>query len=227
MRFLLLSLILLLLQMLPSPEMHSASAQDSWSFQIARVKYSGGGDWYSDPQSLPELLKFARSETLLDVAPEEEVVELGNAKLFSYPYLYLTGHGNVTFTSDEAVALRRYLLAGGFLHVDDNYGIDKHIRREMLKVFPDQEFRELPSSHPVFSSHFNFPNGLPKIHEHDNKPPQAFGLFDPNGRLVVLYTYESDLGDGWEPEDVHNDPPDKRGAALRMGTNILVYAMSH
>lgn len=219
--------LLSLLLLLPFVGVKTLSAQDNWSFQIARVKYGGGGDWYSDPQSLPELLKFARSETLLSVAPEEEVVELGNAKLFNYPYLYLTGHGNVTFTSDEAVALRRYLLGGGFLHVDDNYGIDKHIRREMAKVFPGQEFRELPPDHPVFNAHFSFPNGLPKIHEHDNKPPQAFGLFDESGRLVVLYTYESDLGDGWEPEDVHNDPPEKREAALQMGTNILIYAMSN
>ncbi len=217
-------LLLLAFLMLSGPEV---SAQNSHTFQIARVKYGGGGDWYSDPQSLPELLKFVRSESLLDVAPKEEVVELSNVKLFGYPYLYLTGHGNVTFTSDEAINLRRYLLGGGFLHIDDNYGIDKHIRREMAKVFPDQEFRELPNSHPIFRSHFNFPNGLPKIHEHDNKPAQAFGLFDPVGRLVVLYTYESDLGDGWEPEDVHNDTEDKRREALQMGTNILVYAMTN
>ena len=204
-----------------------SSAQDDYAFSIARLKYSGGGDWYSDPQSLPELLKFVRSETLLEVAPEEDVVEPGSAKLFGYPYVYVTGHGNISLSNDEAMNLRRYLLGGGFIHIDDNYGLDKHIRREMLKVFPEQEFRELPFSHKIFSSHFVFTNGLPKIHEHDKKPPQAFGLFDPSGRLIVLYTYESDLGDGWEPEDVHNDPPEVRQQALEMGTNILVYAMTN
>ncbi len=202
-----------------------AAAQDDYTFSIARVKYSGGGDWYSDPQSLPELLSFVRAETLIDVAPKEEVVEPGSAKLFNYPYLYLTGHGNISLSNDEALNLRRYLLGGGFLHVDDNYGLDKHIRREMAKVLPEQEFRELPYSHPIFKAHFVFQNGLPKIHEHDGKPPQAFGMFDLNGRLMLLYTYETDLGDGWEPDDVHNDPPEIRDAALRMGTNILVYAM--
>ncbi|NND71390.1 MAG: DUF4159 domain-containing protein [Rhodothermales bacterium] len=204
-----------------------ALAQNEYSFSIARLKYAGGGDWYSDPQSLPELLKFVRSETLLDVAPEEDVVEPGSTKMFGYPYIYLTGHGNISLSSDEALNLRRYLLGGGFLHVDDNYGLDKHIRREMQKVFPEQEFRELPFTHEVFSSHFVFANGLPKIHEHDKKPPQAFGLFDSHGRLMVMYTYETDLGDGWEPEDVHNDPPDVRRKALEMGTNIIVYAMTN
>ena len=204
-----------------------APAQSEHSFSIARIKYAGGGDWYSDPQSLPELLRFVRQETLLDVAPEEDVVEPGSSKLFGYPYVYLTGHGNIALSSDDALNMRRYLLGGGFLHVDDNYGLDRHIRREMAKVFPEQEFREIPFSHPIFSSHFVFDNGLPKIHEHDNKPPQAFGLFDDNGRLMVVYTYESDLGDGWEPADVHNSPPDKRQEALEMGANIIVYAMSN
>jgi hypothetical protein len=204
-----------------------ALAQDDYAFSIARVKYSGGGDWYSDPQSLPQLLEFVRTETLLDVGPKEDVVEPGSSKLFNYPYLYLTGHGNITLSNDEALNLRRYLLGGGFLHVDDNYGLDKHLRREMAKVFPEQEFRELPYSHPVFTAHDTCNNGLPKIHEHDKKPPQAFGLFDPSGRLMVMYTYETDLGDGWEPEDVHNDPPEIREAALRMGANILVYAMTN
>ena len=217
----LLATILLLTITFP-PE---AIAQPEYAFSVGRVKYQGGGDWYSDPQSLPELLRFARQETLLDVAPREETVELGSDKLFAFPYVYLTGHGNVRFSEVEALRLRRYLLGGGFLHVDDNYGLDLHIRREMKKVFPDREFRELPFSHPVFHSHFEFPAGLPKIHEHDGKPPQAFGIFDDTGRLCVLYSYESDLGDGWEPEDVHNDPPEKRLEALRMGVNILTYAM--
>lgn len=202
----------------------SVPAQDAHTVQIARIKYGGGGDWYSDDQSLVELLKYTRAQTLIDVAPREEVVELGSDKVFTYPYLYLTGHGNVRFTSAEAQRLRRYLEGGGFLHVDDNYGLDRHIRREMKKVFPEQEFVELPFSHPIFHTHFKFPNGLPKIHEHDDQAPQGFGLFHEE-RLVVFYTYESDLGDGWEPEAVHNVPEDKRINALRMGVNILAYAM--
>lgn len=205
----------------------SAHAQFDHSFEIARVKYAGGGDWYGDPESLAELLKFVRSETQLDVAPREAVVELTGDKLYSYPYLYLTGHGNVRFSDEEALRLRHYLLGGGFLHIDDNYGLDRHIRRELKKVFPDRDLRELPFSHPIFSTHFEFPTGLPKIHEHDGKPAQAFGIFDDSGRLCVFYSYESDLGDGWEPAEVHSDPPEKRIAALRMGTNILTYAMMH
>ncbi len=201
-----------------------AIAQDPHAVQIARIKYGGGGDWYSDDQSLVELLRFTRDQTLIDVAPKEEVVELGSDKVFTYPYLYLTGHGNVRFTTDEAQRLRKYLEGGGFLHIDDNYGLDRHIRREMKKVFPDKEFIELPFSHPIFHTHYKFPNGLPKIHEHDGKSPQGFGLFS-EGRLVVFYSYESDLGDGWEPKEVHDVPNEKRLSALRMGVNILAYAM--
>ncbi|MEZ4702199.1 MAG: DUF4159 domain-containing protein [Rhodothermales bacterium] len=203
-----------------------APAQDQYSMHIARIKYGGGGDWYGDEQSLWELLAFARRETLMDVAPREDVVELSSDKLYSYPYVYLTGHGNVRFTADEARRLRHYLEGGGFLHIDDNYGLDRHIRREMKKVFPEQEFVELPFDHPVFHSHFEFPAGLPKIHEHDGKPPQGFGLF-VDGRLVVFYSYESDLGDGWEPKEVHHVPDNMRLAALRMGVNLLSYAMTH
>lgn len=205
----------------------TASAQSEYSFRIARVKYGGGGDWYSDPQSLKELLAFVRSQTHVDVSPREEVVELSSDNLYSFPYVYLTGHGNVRFSEDEAIRLRRYLEQGGFLHIDDNYGLDRHIRREMKKVFPDKEFIELPFSHGIYHSRFEFPDGLPKIHEHDGKPPQGFGLLREDGRLMVFYSYESDLGDGWEPESVHNDPPEKRLAALRMGANILTYAMMH
>lgn len=201
-------------------------AQDTNTIQIARIKYGGGGDWYSDDQSLIELLRFAKSNTLLDVAPREEVVELSSDKVFTFPYLYLTGHGNVRLSDREAERLRRYLEGGGFLHIDDNYGLDRHIRREMKKVFPEQEFAELPFDHSIFKSHFTFIQGLPKIHEHDGKPPQGFGLFIDN-RLAVFYSYESDLGDGWEPSEVHNVPPEKRQAALRMGVNILTYAMMH
>lgn len=204
----------------------AASAQEH-AFAIARIHYGGGGDWYSDPQSLPELLGFVRRETLIDVAPREETVELTSDKLFAYPYVYLTGHGNVVFSTEEALRLRRYLLGGGFLHIDDNYGLDRAIRREMRKVFPDREFVELPFDHPVYHTHFEFPDGLPKIHEHDGKPPQGFGILDDRDRVMVFYSYESDLGDGWEPEAVHNDPPEKRLAALRMGANLLAYALMH
>ncbi len=192
---------------------------------VARVKYGGGGDWYSDEQSLPELLAHVRSETLLNVAPAPEVVELSNDRLFTFPYLYLTGHGNVVFTEHETTRLRQYLEQGGFLHIDDNYGLDEAIRREMAKVFPQQEFTELPFDHAIYHTHYTFPNGLPKIHEHDGRPPQGFGLFDRYGRLCVFYSYESDLGDGWEPESVHDLPPEIRTPALQMGTNILIYAM--
>ena len=208
---------------LPAP----AAAQDDYTARIARVKYGGGGDWYGDEQSLTQLLQFVRENTLLDVAPREDVVELASEKLFTYPYLYLTGHGNVQFTDEEAARLRRYLDGGGFLHVDDNYGLDEPIRREMKKVYPEQEFVELPFDHPIYHTHYAFERGLPKIHEHDGKPAQGFGLFTPDGRLVVFYSYESDLGDGWEPPEVHNAPPEKRRQALEMGTNILTYAMMY
>ena len=199
-------------------------AQDEHTITLARVKYGGGGDWYSDEKSLVELIRFVRANTLLDVALKEDVVELSSDKLFAYPYLYMTGHGNVHITRREADRLRRYLIGGGFLHIDDNYGLDAAIRREMKKVFPELDFVELPFDHPIYHMHFDFPNGLPKIHEHDGKPPQGFGLVY-NGRLVAFYSYESDLGDGWEPESVHDNPPEKRQAALQMGTNILTYAM--
>lgn len=202
-------------------------AQSDPTIRIARVKYSGGGDWYSDEQSLEELLTFVQQNTLLDVAPEEDVVELTSDKLFTYPYIYLTGHGNVQFSDDEAQRLRRYLEGGGFLHIDDNYGLDEHIRRELKKVFPNQELQELPFDHPIYHTHYEFPNGLPKIHEHDGEPPQGFGLFTDDGRLAVYYTYETDLGDGWEPPSVHDNPSEKRQAALQMGTNILTFAMMH
>ncbi len=196
-----------------------------YAFSIARVKYGGGGDWYSDEQSLPELLTYVSSQTLVHVAPTAEVVELSNDRIFTFPYLYLTGHGNVVFSDQEVTQLRQYLEQGGFLHIDDNYGLDEAIRREMAKVFPQQEFVELPFDHPIFRIHYPFPNGLPKIHEHDGQPPQGFGLFDRHGRLCVFYSYESDLGDGWEPESVHDLPPETRQLALQMGTNILVYSL--
>ncbi len=217
-------ILLLLLFIAP---VQRARAQDEYAFQIARVRYSGGGDWYSDPQSLPKLLAFVRTWTSIDVSPREATVSLSSSDLFRYPYLYLTGHGNVSFSTDEATRLRRYLEGGGFLHIDDNYGIDRSIRRELRKVFPDREFEELPFDHEIYHTRFEFPDGLPKIHKHDGKPAQGFGIRSDDGRLMVFYSYESDLGDGWEPESVHHDPPEKRIAALRMGTNIISFALMH
>lgn len=217
--------LVLLASFLPNRALAQEAAADE--FTIARVKYDGGGDWYSDPESLPALLAFVRQQTLVAVAPEEDVVELSSDNLYAFPYLYLTGHGNMRFSNSEALRLRHYLQQGGFLHVDDNYGLDTYLRREMQKVFPEQEFIEVPFDHPIFHTVYDFPNGLPKVHEHDGKPPQGFGLFDENGRLMVFYTYESDLGDGWEPMTVHEKPEELRQAALQMGANIIVYAMTN
>lgn len=218
-------LILATLVLVPSEGW--AQTEEQYAFTIARIKYDGGGDWYSDPESLPELLAFVRQETLVDVAPREEVVELGSDNLYTFPYLYLTGHGNMRLSEGEALRMRHYLENGGFLHVDDNYGLDASFRREMNKVFPEKELVEIPFDHPIFHQTFSFPNGLPKVHEHEGEPPQGFGLFDDNDRLMVFYTYESDLGDGWEPQTVHEKPEELRQASLQMGANILVYAMTN
>jgi hypothetical protein len=196
------------------------------SFEVARLKYGGGGDWYSDPSSLPNLLDAAAEWARIDVAPREAVVQIMDPELFSYPYLYMTGHGNVSFTVAEAERLRRYLLAGGFLHADDNYGMDASFRREMRTIFPDREMVEVPFDHDIFRWPFSFPGGLPKIHEHHGGPPQGLGYFH-EGRLVVFYSFNTDLGDGWEDPNVHGDPPHKREAALQMGVNILTYALTH
>ncbi len=195
-------------------------------FTIARLQYNGGGDWYSDPSSLPNLLRFINEHTQIDAAGEEARVEIMDEELYSYPYLYMTGHGNIAFSTEETTRLRHYLESGGFLHADDNYGLDQSFRREMRKVFPNAEWIELPPDHPLFHCHFKLPEGLPKVHEHDGKRPQALGLFIAK-RLAVLYTYEADLGDGWEDPHVHNDPDSKRLAALKMGANIAVWALSH
>ncbi len=195
------------------------------SFKIAKLKYNGGGDWYANKTSLPNLIAFCNQQLQTYMAPEEEVVEVGSPELFSYPFVHMTGHGNVVFSDQEAQNLRKYLTGGGFLHVDDNYGLDKFIRVEMKKVFPELDFVELPFSHPIYHQKFSFPKGLPKIHEHDNKPPQGFGLVY-EGRLVCFYTYETDLGNGWEDPSVHNDPEEVRQQALQMGANILTYALT-
>jgi hypothetical protein len=203
----------------------AAAQPTAEAFTIARVHYDGGGDWYSDPSSLPNLLAFVGAHTRVRVADTEARVRLSDEELFSYPYLYLTGHGKITFTSREAARLRAYLEAGGFLHADDNYGMDASFRREMKRVFPTREFVELPPDHELFHIHYQMSDGLPKVHEHDGKRPRALGLFHGK-RLVVLYTYESDLGDGWEDAHVHGVPEDTRQAALRMGANIVVYALT-
>lgn len=193
-------------------------------FSLARLQYDGGGDWYSDPSSLPNLLRFVAANTGVAVCPEAAVVRPGDEGLFSYAFLYMTGHGNVSFSPEEAVRLRQYLEGGGFLHADDNYGMDESFRREMKKVFPKKEWVELPPDHGIFRVHFTL-DGLPKVHEHDGKRPQLLGLFDGE-RLVAVYSYESDLGDGWEDPEVHTNPAATRRAALEMGANIVVWALS-
>lgn len=194
--------------------------------EIALVKYKGGGDWYSNPTALRNLIVFcnANINTKINAKPNE--VEVGSSDIFQYPFVHMTGHGNVFFSDDDAENLRNYLISGGFLHIDDNYGFQQYITKELKKVFPEKELIELPASHKLFNIAFNFPNGLPKIHEHDGKRPQAFGLYFED-RLVLLFTYESDLGDGWEDSEVHNDPADVREKALKMGANIVKYAFEH
>ncbi len=196
----------------------SASAQTS----IALLKYGGGGDWYANPTSLTNLIAFCNGELSMNLNPQYATVDVGSSDLFNYPFVHLTGHGNVVFSPSEAANLRNYLLAGGFLHIDDNYGLRDYIVPQMKRVVPESDFVELPASHPIFHQRFDFPKGLPKIHEHDNKPPRAYGLF-LEGRLVCLFTYECDLGDGWEDTDVHNDSPAAHLKALQMGANILQY----
>ncbi|OGP70283.1 MAG: hypothetical protein A2W09_08195 [Deltaproteobacteria bacterium RBG_16_50_11] len=191
---------------------------------LARLKYPGGGDWYWGNSALPNLIKFIKENTKINIADEEVVVSVMDENLFNYPFLFMTGHGNVKFSDQETDRLRKYLTSGGFLFANDSYGMDAAFRREMKKIFPENDLKELPFGHKIYHSYFDFPNGLPKIHKHDGKPAQGFGIFD-NGRLVVFYAYESDIGDGWEDEQVHNDPPEKREQALKMGVNILTWAI--
>ena len=194
-------------------------------FSIARVNYGGGGDWYCDPSSIPNILSYLTKNTSIKVAHDEYRIKLTTKELRGHPYLYMTGHGNIRFTDEEIIDLREYLLGGGFLHTDDNYGLNTSFRREMKRVFPDRDFVELPHDHAVFHSYFDMPNGLPKIHEHDGKPPQLFALYNED-RIMVIYSFESDLGDGWEDEKVHNDPLELRTAALQMGVNIIYFALT-
>ena len=195
------------------------------AFSITRIHYGGGGDWYADPSSLPNLLEHLKNHTNVSVNPTEKRAKIGDDVFLESSYFYITGHGNVKFSEEEAQHLRDQLLAGAFLHADDNYGMDKSFRREMENVFPEKDWVELPPHHPIFNIYYNFPNGLVKVHEHDNQRPQALGLFN-EGSLMVLYTFESDLGDGWENPQVHNDTVEIHQKALEMGTNIILYALS-
>ena len=197
-------------------------AEGSYAQEIATLKYGGGGDWYANPTGLPNLIKFCNQQLRTTIDPKPQTVEVGSSNIFQYPFIHMTGHGNIFFSEEEAENLRTYLLAGGFLHIDDNYGMEPYLRKELAKVFPDRELTELGADHPIFSQQFQFPKGLPKIHEHDGKRPQAFGIFEQN-RLILLFTFESDLGDGWEDPEVHNDPQDVRLKALQMGANIISY----
>lgn len=203
----------------------SASSILDTKVEIALLKYSGGGDWYANPTALSNLASFCNNQLGTNIDTRYATVEVGSAELFNYPFLHMTGHGNVVFSDADAENLRTYLIAGGFLHIDDNYGMDVFVRPAMKKVFPELEFIELPFDHEIYHQKFNFSSGPPKIHAHDELPAQGFGLLW-KGRLVCYYTYESDIGDGWEDQEVHNDSPEKRAAALRMGANIIQYAFA-
>lgn len=210
-----------LLQLILSADL---CAQEN-SIQLAKLEYNGGGDWYANKTALPNLAAFCNENLNTQIAVQDAVVQVSSPQLFEYAYVYMTGHGNVDFSTDEAENLRNYLTSGGFLHIDDNYGLDAYVRLEMKKVFPELEFVELPFDHPVYDQKFRFENGLPKIHEHDGKPPQGFGLIY-EGKLVCFYSYESDLGNGWENQEVHNDPQEVRIKALQMGANLISYVFT-
>ncbi|WP_462248218.1 DUF4159 domain-containing protein [Ekhidna sp.] len=197
----------------------------SQPLKIAKLKYDGGGDWYANKTALPNLIEFCNDHINTNMAISEDIVEVGSPDLFLYPYVYMTGHGNVVFNSLQVENLRNYLTSGGFLHIDDNYGLDQFVRIEMKKVFPELDFVEIPFDHPIYHQKFDFDRGLPKIHQHDGKPSKGFGLIYQN-RLVCFYSYESDLGNGWEDQSVYNDPQEIRLEALKMGSNIISYAFT-
>ncbi len=199
-------------------------SQDMYSYEIAVLKYNGGGDWYANPTSVPNLIGFCNENLGVNINPECPYVEVGSPDLYNYPFVHMTGHGNVVFSNSDIDNLRTYLEGGGFLHIDDNYGMDQFIRAQMARVFPELEFLELPFEHPIYHQSYDFPKGLPKIHEHDNKAPQGFGLIY-EGRLVCFYTFECDLGDGWEDYEVHKDSEATRKKALQMGANILEFVL--
>lgn len=213
MRLLLISLVFILSSFAPA------------TVKIAKLKYNGGGDWYANKTSLPNLIKFCNQQLKTNIDLEEDIVDAGSPDLFNYPFVHMTGHGNVIFSNSDALNLRNYMLAGGFLHIDDNYGMDKFVRREMKKVFPELDFVELPFSHPIYHKAYDFNNGLPKVHEHDGKPAKGFGLLY-KGRLVCFYSYECDLGNGWEDAEVYNDPEPVRLRALQMGANIVKFVFT-
>lgn len=198
----------------------------NFKLKVAKLQYEGGGDWYANPSSVPNLISFITQNTNIQLDKEEYVVKPSGTQIFQYPYVYMTGHGRFLLTPEDATNLRAYLTSGGFLHIDDNYGMDKFVRTELKKVFPELDLVELPFDHPIYHQAFDFPKGLPKVHEHDNKPPQGLALIW-EGRVVCFYTFECDLGDGWEDPQVHNDPDDVRQQALRMGANIFIYALNN
>jgi hypothetical protein len=199
----------------------STNAQD-----VAILKYSGGGDWYANPTAIPNLVEFANQNIKTNISKNPQTVTVDSEDVFNFPLLFMTGHGNIFFSDEESLNLKKYLISGGFLHISDNYGLDKFVRRELKKVFPKLDFKEIPNNHPIYNQTFKFPEGIPKIHEHNKKPAQGFGLFY-EGRLVVFYDYETDLSDGWEDEIIHNNPKDVREKALKMGANIIEYAFTN
>ncbi len=203
-----------------------AFTHQQYNVKIAKLKYNGGGDWYANKTALPNLIEFCNKNIQTSIHPKEDVIEVGSPKIFQYPYIYMTGHGNVVFSPAEANNLRAYLSAGGFLHIDDNYGMNRFIQIEMKKVFPSLEFIEIPFEHPIYHQKYNFDNGLPKVHEHDNKPSKGYGIIY-KGRLVCFYSYESDLGNGWEDQSIYNDPEEVRQEALKMGANIISYSFNN
>ncbi|MGB3798471.1 MAG: DUF4159 domain-containing protein [Lewinella sp.] len=205
------------------PFLLGSSAPEAARLRLGLLKYNGGGDWYANPTALPNLANFCNQTLRTDLDPDYGTVDVGSAELFNFPWVHMTGHGNVVFNASEAENLRNYLIGGGFLHIDDNYGMDPFIRVAMEQVFPEAQFVELPFDHPIYHQTYDFPGGLPKIHEHDGESPQGYGMFWED-RLVCFYTYSSDLGDGWEDESVHNDPPEIRAAALKMGANVVEFA---
>ena len=203
----------------------SSIDEKAGAFIITRLQYSGGGDWYADPSSLPNLISFVSAETNIQIEPTEYRIKLSDQNIYNHTYLYITGHGNIRFSDEEVGTLREHLLKGAFLHADDNYGMNTSFKREMKRVFPDKDWIELPITHPIFNCYYKFPNGLPKIHEHNGSPAQGFGLFEED-RLIAFYSFESDLGDGWEDAGVHNNPESLRKTALQMGVNIVWFALT-
>lgn len=223
-KFLLILFFIVLLPLFALPQQRDKSGS---KFRIARLKYSGGGDWYNDPTAEVNMMEYLKKNTTIDVdIPQFYTVDIASDEIFDYPFILLTGHGNIEFSQSEVTRLRKYCESGGFLYADDDYGMDTAFRREIKKVFPDKPLQELPFNFKIYNSHFSFPNGLPKIHEHDSKPPQGFGIFHL-GRLCVYYTYETNISDGWADTKEHQDPPEKREEAFKMGTNIIVFVLTN